>query len=253
LTPELLLLTSLQRILTKLWSSRIVQKTWSSTIVVWIGRRLIETRFCRKEKHDDAIHLCKDIRYNLTRVWGGLDRTTLEFTALLSELYTATNQHRKAMALHEDVLSQIAYGDDEGLSSCDSAAAAVKHAELLKRTYQREGKWDKGLPIYQDLFTQLDRKFVKEKAWTEKAPKGIEKWQAKGVDQMGMWSRPSGFEFLVEEKKTEAPKKHQYVLRRASSNFAIRQSYANGSASGKLMESGSMSKNGTVNRPLTII
>lgn len=243
----------LERILTKLWSSRIVQKTWSSTIVVWIGRRLIETRFCRKEKHNDAIHLCKDIRYNLTRVWGGLDRTTLEFTALLSELYTATNQHRKAMALHEDVLSQIAYGDDEGLSSCDSAAAAVKHAELLKRTYQREGKWDKGLPIYQDLFTQLDRKFAKEKTWTEKAPKGIEKWQAKGADQMGMWSRPSGFEFLVEEKKTETPKKHQYVLRRASSNFAVRQSYANGSASGKLVGSGSMSKNGTVNRPLTII
>lgn len=235
LTPELLMLTFLQRILTKLWSSRIVQKTWSSTIVVWIGRRLIETRFCRKEKHDDAIHLCKDIRYNLTRVWGGLDRTTLEFTALLSELYTATNQHRKAMALHEDILSQIAYGDDEGLSSCDSAAAAVKHAELLRRTYQREGKWDKGLPIYQDVFTQLDRKFVKEKAWTEKAPKGIEKWQAKGADQMGMWSRPSGFEFLVEEKKTEAPKKHQYVLRRASSNYAVRQSYANGSASGKFM------------------
>ena len=147
---------------------------------------------------------------------------------LLSELYTATKQYRKAMALHEDVLSQIAHGDDEGLSSCDSAAAAVKHAELLKRTYQREGKWDKSPQFYQDLFAQLDRKFAKEKTWTEKAPKGIEKWQAKGADQMGMWSEPSGFEFLVEEKEIEVPKKRQYARRRESHNFAVWQSYVSG-------------------------
>ncbi|KAF2812543.1 uncharacterized protein BDZ99DRAFT_413339 [Mytilinidion resinicola] len=218
----------LERILNGLWSSRIVQKTWSTNLVIWIGRRLVETRFCRNH-NAEAIHLCKDIRYNLARVWGSLDPTTLQFTLLLSELYTATNQYKKAMALHDDVLGQIAYGDNEGLSVPDSASTAVRHAELLKRSFQREGKWDKGVSSYQDTFAQLDQKFRKEKTWVDTAPKAIDKWQPKVTDQMGMWTRPTGFEFKVEDVKLEKPvRKQQYLLRRTSSNWAVRDSHVNG-------------------------
>jgi hypothetical protein len=50
-----------------------------------------------------ALHLAEDICYNLRRVWGPLDKTTLEMSSLLAEMYTAAGQHAKAMAVHEEV------------------------------------------------------------------------------------------------------------------------------------------------------
>ncbi|KAF2089031.1 hypothetical protein K490DRAFT_38494 [Saccharata proteae CBS 121410] len=209
----------LERILNDLWSSRIVQKTWSSTIVIWIGRRLIETRFTRGY-YDDAIHLCKDIRYNLTRVWGSLDPTTMEFTNLLSELYTSRQQYSHAMALHEDILSHLAYDDDHELDQCETAPVkvALHQVEYLKNTYQRLGTWDRQAQAYKDLFAELSRRFEEDRAWMEKQPQ-IEKWPVKGASATwGCWKKPEDFGFVVRNIKAE--KKKPSVLRRTSSSFA---------------------------------
>src|ERR1051326_6007504 len=144
--------------------SRIVQKTWSPMTVVRLGRRLVETQFCRGH-HDAAIHLCEDICYNMVRVWGALDPTTLDITALLSEMYTERQQYKKAMALHEDVLSHLAYDEEDDLKQCDTEPVKVVLVQLdyLRRCYQRYGAWDKTEQSYKDLFADLTHRFGKEK------------------------------------------------------------------------------------------
>jgi len=225
----------LERILNDLWSSRIVQKTWSYTTVVSIGRRLVETRFSRGH-FDSAIHLCKDIRYNLTRVWGPLDAVTLEFTFLLSSLYTARQQYRNAMALHEDVLGHLAYSDQVEIEQCEHPAQVATHElEQLRRSFQRLGSWDKDISNYKHLFGDVSKRFGKEKAWTEKQPASIDKWSAKGNGsdlQYGVWTKPQSFGFVVTDPKSEVKKKSS-VLRRTSNNFAAMQRrFGNGNGNG---------------------
>ena len=215
----------MQWILRNLWSSRIVQKTWSSTIVVWIGRRLVETCYTR-DHTEEAIHLCKDIRYNLTRVWGSLDKTTLEFTVLLSELYTAKGDYRKALSLHHEVLSELANSDDEGISKSHGAQIAVTHLELLRASYQRLGGWDKDERSYKELYDRLSQKFEGEKSWKDKKLPKIEKWTPKGADQTGMWKKPADFSFMLKEAKAGT---HQHALRRTSGSWvtALNNGHAN--------------------------
>lgn len=77
-----------QRILQTLWKTRIIRNNISSSpLVLYLGRSLVQTLACLN-RFSEAIHLCYQIRYNLEYIRGVLDRSTLKFTILLSELYT---------------------------------------------------------------------------------------------------------------------------------------------------------------------
>ncbi|KAJ9664804.1 hypothetical protein H2201_005025 [Coniosporium apollinis] len=207
--------SALEMILTDLWSSRHSQTSWSSTTIVWIGRRLVEVRFA-SGRHDAALHLCEDVCYNLKRVWGAFDNTTLEMHRLLAELYTAAGAYRKAMAIHEDILRQtlVAIDEDGVLAPEGGAKIASTHMDLLKRAYLRNGGWDKDPASYRELYGQLKGAYAAEQAWAANstAAQGIEKWSTKDKkDGLGMWQQPASFEFA-----STRDNKHENNLRRTS-------------------------------------
>lgn len=192
-----------QEILTNLWTSRIVQKTWSSDIVVWIGRRLVETRFCRGNTQG-AIHLCRDICYNLQHVWGHNDKTTLEMNKLLSSLYTASNDPHSAMELHETALSEL-LNDADAKNDPYASEAAAQHIQLLNRAQQRHGKWDKEPELYHNLISRVSEQFGLKKNQLQSTERGV------NGDEYGMWHRPGSFSLDVEDQS-----QHQNHLRRTS-------------------------------------
>lgn len=178
--------------MTELWTSRTIQGTWSADTVVWIGRRLIETRFCRG-KLDAAIQLCRDICYNLRQVWGSCDPVTLEITKLLSVLYTESGNHSAAINLHETVLHDLL--DDPVVVSQNRAAdTALQHIELFKSAKSRLCSKDKKDrtgegQVSNDLLRRVSEKFgLKLKDRTE----------PKGVDENGVWHQPRRFSLDVE-------------------------------------------------------
>ncbi|KAL1628509.1 hypothetical protein SLS56_005854 [Neofusicoccum ribis] len=129
----------LERVLAALWSSRAVHRTWSTPLVLAIARRLIETRAARG-RVDDAVALAEDVRYNLERVWGPLDEATLDFTALLSALYTAHGRCAEALQLHENVLARLVGAgagedwDDGSVKGVEEGArVAVAQLEEVQR------------------------------------------------------------------------------------------------------------------------
>ncbi|KAJ9309778.1 hypothetical protein DTO217A2_729 [Paecilomyces variotii] len=193
----------LEEILTDLWTSRIVQKTWSPDIVVWIGRRLVETRFCRGNTQG-AIHLCRDICYNLQHVWGHNDKTTLEMNKLLSSLYTASNDPRSAMELHETALTEL-LNDADAQSDPYAADSAAQHIQLLNRAQQRHGKWDKEPELYSNLISRVTERFSLNQNQMQSTDKGTTS------DDYGVWRRPGSFSLDVEDQS-----QHQNHLRRTS-------------------------------------
>ena len=206
---------SLKFVLADLWSSRIVQKTWSSDTIISIGRRLVEARFSNG-RTEQAIRLCSDLCYNIKRVWGSFDRVTLELTELLSELYTKSGNYRAAMALHETVLRQVIH-EGRDLPSAEAASTSAKHAQLLKRSYQRLGGWDKETQVYKDLYSEVHKHHGSEKSWSHKSLEHIDKWQATGADELGIWRPPVNYGFLI----TNDGKKHQNQLRKISYNTPL--------------------------------
>lgn len=186
----------LEGILTQLWTSRIVQRTWTPDVIVWIGRRLVETRFCRGNV-DSAIQLCRDICYNLRQVWGSCDPVTLEMTKLLSGLFTASNDHKSAAALHEGALHDL-LGDSKAKSHPHAGDAASQHMELLRRAESRLGAVKgkstspKASP-HESLMSQVTERF------------GLQSEQIQGVgdanggETFGVWSRPRRFSIDVED------------------------------------------------------
>ncbi|KAL1846793.1 hypothetical protein Plec18167_005845 [Paecilomyces lecythidis] len=193
----------LEEILTDLWTSRIVQKTWSPDIVVWIGRRLVETRFCRGNTQG-AIHLCRDICYNLQHVWGHNDKTTLEMNKLLSSLYTASNDPRSAMELHETALSEL-LNDSDAQSDPHAAEAAAQHIQLLNSAQQRHGKWDKEPELYRNLISRVTDRFGLKQTQAQSTGKGT------ASEDYGVWRRPGSFSLDVTDQS-----QHQNHLRRTS-------------------------------------
>ncbi|KAG0653042.1 hypothetical protein D0Z07_0724 [Hyphodiscus hymeniophilus] len=189
-------LDALEWILTQLWNDRHTQKTWSAVVVISIGRRLAETRFTRGH-HEEAIHLLEDMCYNIRRVWGALDATTLEIHCLLSEFYTAVGNHRRAMLVHENLLRDTVSDKGEELPAAEAAQIAVQQLERLKRSYQRLGGWDKDAQIYIDLYQQLAHVFGSEDSWKKAQTQSVEKWQPKGADSLGTWTKPESFEFMA--------------------------------------------------------
>ncbi|GAB7346847.1 hypothetical protein MBLNU459_g1933t1 [Dothideomycetes sp. NU459] len=223
----------LEGLLSDLWTSRHVQQTWSSSTIVCIGKRLVEVRFAAGHT-EAALHLCQDIIYNLRRVWGELDQTTLSMWQLLSELQTAAGNLHAAQNVHEEVLRSVLTAVEDGDIEVDQGAAiAVSQFERLKRTFQRSGSWVKDASVYKDLHAQLNTEFGKEKVWTAStvAKSNMAKWteDKQQSDAVGIWKEPTSWEFAAAEEVG----KHQNNLRKISGLFTSNGAsggYANGSS-----------------------
>ena len=142
---------------------------------------------------------------------------------LLSALYAAENNHKKAMSLRGDVLKNLltAYEEDGTVEESRGAVIAVDELRLLKRTFLRCGGWDSNRDEWKELFGNLTDAFQGQGCW--KASKtvnlGIDKWDASGkfkADDKGVWSPPSEWEFLAIEEDEAKAVKHQNNLRKTS-------------------------------------
>jgi hypothetical protein len=222
----------MQRILQALWDSRKVRNNISSSpLVLYIGRSLIQTLACLN-KFSDAVHLCYHIRYNLVYIRGALDKSTLEFTSLLSELYTQQKRYHDAMELHEDILYRL--GEGQTAPGIDPVHIAGTHTELLKMAYRRSG--DKTPPNYYDLFSALDNAFEGQQSWKEKRPQ-LEKWTPGAIKEgetFGCWKKPAKFEWAFEEEETHAERgwREELVKRRVSGKLWGNGAFSNANGSG---------------------
>lgn len=200
----------LEAILTQLWTSRIVQRTWTPDVVVWIGRRLVETRFCRGAV-DSSIHLCRDICYNLRQVWGSCDTVTLEMTKLLSGLFTASGNHQAAATLHEGVLYDL-LSDSDAKNHPDAADTASQHMELLRRAQTRLGatKSPSRESAHAELISQVTERFGLQGKQIE----GV--GDAHGGETFGVWSKPRRFSIDVEDLDEQGEQMHHNHLRETS-------------------------------------
>lgn len=213
------LYSDLEGLLLDLWQSRYIQQTWSSSTIVCIGKRLVEVRFAAGHK-DAALHLCQDIIYNLRRVWGELDSTTLSMWQLLSELQTATGNLHAAQNVHEEILRSALTAVEDGDIETDQATViAINHFEFLKRAFQRSGTWSKEASVYKQLQSQLSTEFGKEKSWTSNATvkSNIDTWtkEQEQTDSVGVWTEPTSWEFAAAQQVG----KHQNHLRKISGLF----------------------------------
>jgi hypothetical protein len=180
-------------------------------VVVWIGRRLVETRFCRGHTAA-ATQLGKDICYNLRQVWGNCDPVTLDMTKLLSGLYTASGNHAAAVALHESAIYELL--NDPDVDQAHAADTVREHLQLLKHAQTRLGKEGNQVDtsVYDELVQQVATKFGVRQ----------ESLQA-GEEDVGMWQRPRRFSLDVEEEQM-----HSNHLRRNSGSALL-----NGNAGAK--------------------
>ncbi|KAL4959337.1 uncharacterized protein BDV14DRAFT_205759 [Aspergillus stella-maris] len=199
----------LETILTELWTSRMIQKTWTQSAVVWIGRRLVETRFCRGHVNA-ATQLGKDICYNLRQVWGNCDSVTLEMNKLLSGLYTASGNYLAAAALHETALAELLNSEAHGKDG--AVEAVIQHLELLQHAQTRLAKEGQSAAI--DAATAQQR--VQEIATKFGLP--IERLALGKADDesVGMWQKPRRFSLDVEEAA-----KHENHLRQSSGSALL--------------------------------
>ncbi|KAI9374795.1 hypothetical protein BJX61DRAFT_496388 [Aspergillus egyptiacus] len=199
----------LDAILTDLWTSRLIQKTWTLSAVVWIGRRLVETRFCRGHINA-AIQLGKDICYNLRQVWGNCDPVTLEMNKLLSGLYTASGNYLAAATLHETALAELLNSEDHTRSG--ATEAVTQHLELLQHAQMRLAKEGQSAAI--DAATAHER--VQQLATKFGLPSERLEAAATGDETVGMWQRPRRFSLDVEEAET-----HHNHLRQSSGSALL--------------------------------
>ncbi|KAJ5287112.1 hypothetical protein N7478_002798 [Penicillium angulare] len=196
----------LEEILTQLWTSRIVQRTWTPDVVVWIGRRLVETRFCRGAI-DSSIQLCRDICYNLRQVWGSYDNVTLEMTKLLSGLFTASGDHASAATLHEGILHDL-MNDSDAKSHPGAADTASQHVELLRRSQSRLGT-SKQSTVRQSAHAEIVAQITEKFGLKSGQLKGV--GEANGGDSFGVWSKPRRFSIDVEDLEDEGQMHHNHL------------------------------------------
>lgn len=176
-----------------------------------------------------AIELCQDICYNLQRVWGRFDPTTVEMFHLLSALYAAQGNHAKVMSLQQDLLKDLltAYEEDGTVEKPRAAVIAVDEMRRLKRTFLRAGGWNKNHTEWKGLFDGLHEAFHGEGCW--KASKtvnlGFQQWDASGAfkaDDMGIWRQPFDWEFLLTEEGDATAFKHHNNLRQTSGLLPVK-------------------------------
>lgn len=126
--------------------------------------------------------------------------------------------------MHEEVLRQsiVSVELDGDLSKPAGASAIAPHLALLKRSYQRNGAWNKQAAAYADLFRGLHRVFGAEPAYTTAlAAQGAhEKWTAKGKgqadDALGLWTQPAAYDFGFLAGGAAVQKQHYNHLRKTS-------------------------------------
>lgn len=226
----------IQWILQDLWSARHAQTSWHPTTVVAIGRRLVECRFSMGEK-SAAMDLLEDICYNLNRVWGPLDKTTLEMQALRAQMYTTLGQHSRTMGVHEDILAHMTSDelDMDQITDKEEAEIAVKHIQELRRAFLRNGgKWpkDKSEGVYDELYHIVSEQVSGQDVWKNAKVEDVNKWSGAVKtfkdDGSGAWKGvPDGkWEFIDDSKY-----KHTNVMKRKQARFSS-GSYSNGYSNG---------------------
>jgi len=196
----------LERILRDLWDARQSRISWNADVIVAIGHRLCEVLYA-SGKRTEAIDLCNDIRYNVKRVWGAVDPSTVLSYNLLSAMYTAAGAYDKAMALHVELLREALAPENEDELADISSDVILQQMNLLKRSYQRLGRWIEDPEEYKKLWHGFEELFKP----TDDLWKGIDHintWTPKppGVqvnEGIGMWKTPGTWCFLPtdEEKK----------------------------------------------------
>jgi len=120
------------------------------------------------------------------------------------------------MAIHGDIISE-ALAEDYNSTNADSTAKLIhEQLQLLKRAYQRLGKWDdRGEESYYKMWDESVELFREDRpVWSKND--NIRKWTVKGAPaghkDLGCWHPPSEWGF------------HQQV-KRLSSNGSIHSSY----------------------------
>jgi len=134
-------------------------------------------------ERSSALSLLEDICYNLRRVWGPLDKTTLEMERLRASMYTSLNQHGKAMGVHEDILSHMTSDelDLDLVTDKEEAEIAVRHLQQLRLSYLRNGgKWprDKDQSVYDDLYHIVSEQVSTQDIWKNAKVEDVSKWAA---------------------------------------------------------------------------
>ncbi|KAI9768306.1 MAG: hypothetical protein M1840_004914 [Geoglossum simile] len=205
---------NLERILGSLWRAR-QHCSWSYKTIVQIGRRLSDVYAAHGHK-EEAIDLLEDMAYNLRRVFTMRDPQTLDCYNHLSAIYTLAGQYSKSMAIHGDIISEALAEDYNGTYADSTAKLIHEQLQLLKRSYQRLGKWDdRGEEFYCKMWDESVELFREDRpVWSKND--NIRKWAVKGAPaghkDLGCWHPPSEWGF------------HQQV-KRFSSNGSIHSSY----------------------------
>jgi len=174
---------------------------------VSIGHRLCEVLFATG-KRAEAIELCSDILYNVKRVWGAIDTTTVLSYNLLSAMYTAAGSYDKAMELHVELLRETLAPENEDELVSVASGVILQQLKLLKRSYQRLGRWIQNPEEYLKLWDGFEELFdPTDDLW--KGIDHIKSWTPKATgiqvnEGIGMWKAPGNWCFLLtdEEKKT---------------------------------------------------
>lgn len=183
---------ALALVFTSLWESRRVTHEWGPENI-WVVRRLVIARYFSGDYNPD-IHLAEDIIYNLRRMFGTRDPSTLDMNLLLSQLYSsiggryqsqkhgrdrAKKYYKKAADLHENVLraftdpshdgfdndddfidlhessTSVDLGLEEESTSLPASGYILRHIRLLKLSIQRFGEWPKSPAEYGRLIAAV--------------------------------------------------------------------------------------------------
>lgn len=225
-----------QWLLNVLWASRDIHKSWStkSESTAWrtinLGLRAVQARFLAKHI-SSAVELAEDISYNLRRVWGALDPKTLEVEDVLAQLYIEGGHYRQAMSLHDDILHLVVEGDDGDDRTWDlmTAPKVRTHINLLRRSYERLGGWDKDVSNYVELIDAILHMPAYKGKDEFKGLKAVKDWKTDDDSEEinDRFIVPEDWEFLTGEAEipdgtpTAPAARTKLGIKRATNNWGI--------------------------------
>ena len=188
-------------------------------------------------ERSSALDLLEDICYNLRRVWGNLDKTTIEMEELRAQMYTSLGQHTRAMGVHEDILAHMTSDelDMDQITSKEEGELAVRHLQQLRLSFLRNGgKWpkDKDVSVYDDLYHIVSEQVADQDAWKNSKVEDVHKWgnavKTFKDDGSGAWRGvyQGKWEFIADDGKY----KHINAMKRRSTRVSL--GYTNGYSNG---------------------
>ena len=130
------------------------------------------------------------------------------------------------MVLHERILQQTLAEESNDRLAEDASGVVLNQLQLLKRAYQRNGKWDKDEKHYRELWDEFSSLFgMDHQMWTK--IENIKKWSPKGVsaagESLGTWEAPKNWEFPKEapedSKRQSRSASHQHHQHRHEHNY----------------------------------